>query len=637
MLCRDRCGYCTFAKPPARLDSPYLELDAVLAVARAGRAAGCWEALFTLGESAGGALPRRPGVAGGPRLLLHRRLPGGGGRGGAGRDRAAAPRQRRRPLPGRPRAPAGRVAVAGHDAGVAGRPPRRARRAASPGSRQDTRSGAWPPWRRPGRPASRSPPASSSGSARPGRSGSRRCWPSPPPTARHGHVQEVIVQNFLPKPGTGMAGVPPCPQEEMLWTVAVARLLLDPGHPSPGAAEPRLRPGRPGRRRHRRLGRRLAGDPRPREPRAALAGARPAPAGHRGGRQGPRPPAHRLPRVRPPAGRVAPPRRPLPGAVRLRRRGDGPGARLGGRGPRSPPDLLGLAGTPRAGGPVGEVLAGVELGQQVGVEEIVTLLGARGPELAAVCELADDLRRTRGRRRRHLRAEPQHQLHQRLHVQVQVLRLLQGPAVAQPPGRPLPPRLRGDPAPGHRGGGVRRHRGLPPGRHPPQLRRRLLPRGHPGGEGRRPRHPRPRLHRPRGVRGRPPARDGAPRVPGPAQGDGPGHPARHGGRDPRRRGPGRHLPRQGHHRRMARGPPGRPLDRAAVQRDDHVRPRRAAGARRPPPRAGPGPPGPDRRVHRGRPPAVRPHGQPDLPPEAGPGPARPSGRRCSSTPCPASP
>ena len=29
MLCRDRCGYCTFAKPPARLDSPYLELDEV--------------------------------------------------------------------------------------------------------------------------------------------------------------------------------------------------------------------------------------------------------------------------------------------------------------------------------------------------------------------------------------------------------------------------------------------------------------------------------------------------------------------------------------------------------------------------------------------------------------------------------
>ena len=50
MLCRDRCGYCTFAKAPARLDSPYLSIDQVLEIARAGRAAGCHEALFTLGE-----------------------------------------------------------------------------------------------------------------------------------------------------------------------------------------------------------------------------------------------------------------------------------------------------------------------------------------------------------------------------------------------------------------------------------------------------------------------------------------------------------------------------------------------------------------------------------------------------------
>ena len=50
MLCRDRCGYCTFAKAPARLESPYLSLDQVLDIARAGRAAGCHEALFTLGE-----------------------------------------------------------------------------------------------------------------------------------------------------------------------------------------------------------------------------------------------------------------------------------------------------------------------------------------------------------------------------------------------------------------------------------------------------------------------------------------------------------------------------------------------------------------------------------------------------------
>src|ERR1700736_462054 len=50
MLCRDRCGYCTFAKAPARLESPFLTPDAVLDIARAGAAAGCAEALFTLGE-----------------------------------------------------------------------------------------------------------------------------------------------------------------------------------------------------------------------------------------------------------------------------------------------------------------------------------------------------------------------------------------------------------------------------------------------------------------------------------------------------------------------------------------------------------------------------------------------------------
>ena len=50
MLCRDRCGYCTFAQPPARLESPYLTPEQVLAIAKAGAAAGCHEALFTLGE-----------------------------------------------------------------------------------------------------------------------------------------------------------------------------------------------------------------------------------------------------------------------------------------------------------------------------------------------------------------------------------------------------------------------------------------------------------------------------------------------------------------------------------------------------------------------------------------------------------
>ncbi|SNQ51503.1 FO synthase [Frankia canadensis] len=49
-LCRDRCHYCTFATVPHRLPAPYLSLDEVIETARAGAAAGCAEALFTLGD-----------------------------------------------------------------------------------------------------------------------------------------------------------------------------------------------------------------------------------------------------------------------------------------------------------------------------------------------------------------------------------------------------------------------------------------------------------------------------------------------------------------------------------------------------------------------------------------------------------
>ncbi|NVO14838.1 MAG: 5-amino-6-(D-ribitylamino)uracil--L-tyrosine 4-hydroxyphenyl transferase CofH [Rhodoplanes sp.] len=49
-LCRDACHYCTFAHPPRRGEAAYLTPDEVLAIARAGAAAGCQEALFTLGD-----------------------------------------------------------------------------------------------------------------------------------------------------------------------------------------------------------------------------------------------------------------------------------------------------------------------------------------------------------------------------------------------------------------------------------------------------------------------------------------------------------------------------------------------------------------------------------------------------------
>ena len=49
-LCRNKCGYCTFAKAPGSADARSIALDEVRTIARAARAAGCLEALFCLGD-----------------------------------------------------------------------------------------------------------------------------------------------------------------------------------------------------------------------------------------------------------------------------------------------------------------------------------------------------------------------------------------------------------------------------------------------------------------------------------------------------------------------------------------------------------------------------------------------------------
>ena len=49
-LCRDVCHYCTYAKTPKRIEQAYLTPEQVLDIARAGKAQGCKEALFTLGD-----------------------------------------------------------------------------------------------------------------------------------------------------------------------------------------------------------------------------------------------------------------------------------------------------------------------------------------------------------------------------------------------------------------------------------------------------------------------------------------------------------------------------------------------------------------------------------------------------------
>ncbi|MCB2059619.1 MAG: 5-amino-6-(D-ribitylamino)uracil--L-tyrosine 4-hydroxyphenyl transferase CofH [Novosphingobium sp.] len=58
-LCTDVCHYCTFATTPSQLEAPYLTPEQVLEIARAGEAAGCKEALLTLGD----APERRYGAA----------------------------------------------------------------------------------------------------------------------------------------------------------------------------------------------------------------------------------------------------------------------------------------------------------------------------------------------------------------------------------------------------------------------------------------------------------------------------------------------------------------------------------------------------------------------------------------------
>jgi FO synthase len=58
-LCRDTCGYCTFAWPPKGDVPAFMSPEEVLEVARAGQQAGCKELLFTLGTSRRSATRRR--------------------------------------------------------------------------------------------------------------------------------------------------------------------------------------------------------------------------------------------------------------------------------------------------------------------------------------------------------------------------------------------------------------------------------------------------------------------------------------------------------------------------------------------------------------------------------------------------
>jgi FO synthase len=390
MLCRDRCGYCTFAKPPARLESPYLSLDEVLDIARRGAAAGCREALFTLGEAPEDRYPaarewlRSHGYTSTVDYLV---------------DACRAVLEETGLLP---HANAGALSHAELDRLRAVSPSQGmmietlAARLGEPGG---------PHHGAPDKtPARRLATLEAAGAARVpfttgilvgiGETRAERVealLAIRASHARHGHVQEVIVQNFLPKPGTAMHQHPACDCDEFIWTVAAARLVLGPDM-------------------------HVQAPPNLSDDLGALVdagiddwgGVSPVTVDHVNPER-PWPALDRLRAATEAAGKALAPRLTvypeyvrdpeqwLHPDVRFRVLVASDGEGLGREhawsagGAEHPPRLLPAAA--RAGGPVAEVLDGVLAGEEAGVEELVVLLSSRGPELARVCEVADELRR----------------------------------------------------------------------------------------------------------------------------------------------------------------------------------------------------------------------------------------------------
>ncbi len=64
-LCRDACGYCTFRRDPREADARYMTPEQVLAVVLEGEAAGCTEALFSLGDAPEAVFPEARTAPGG--------------------------------------------------------------------------------------------------------------------------------------------------------------------------------------------------------------------------------------------------------------------------------------------------------------------------------------------------------------------------------------------------------------------------------------------------------------------------------------------------------------------------------------------------------------------------------------------
>ena len=419
MLCRDKCGYCTFAQPPAHLENPYLTAEQVLSIAKQGAKVGCHEALFTLGERPElryevarewlrqnkyestvhylhdmaelvlretGLLPHaNAGALYRDELAMLRRVSPSQGmmietlRDDLDCHRGAPDKEPQRRLDTLNFAGELKIAfTTGILVGIGE-------------TRQD-------------RIAALEAIAESH--------------------AKYGQVQEVIVQNFLPKPLTIMQREKPCPQDEYLWTIAAARVILPPeihlqappnlsddfgvlldagiddwGGVSPVTAD-HVNPERPWpaldklrsatELRDKVLAPRLTIYPE-----FATAPTRWLDEFLRF-KVLDRSDAEGLGRDDP--GQVWPEKVTAADVVQ-----DGAEVILIGHrstqwysGANNPPPVLISArndGKRIETGRVAEVLRGVELGQQVDQDEIITLFSARGPEVDAVAALADQLRK----------------------------------------------------------------------------------------------------------------------------------------------------------------------------------------------------------------------------------------------------
>jgi FO synthase len=224
-LCADVCHYCTFATTPSRLEAPYLSEDEVLAIARAGQAAGCKEALFTLGD----APERRYAAA---REWLTER--------GFARTIDYVRHCAQAVLRETGLLPHVNAGVLDEDDWRMLRPV-----AASVGLMLESTSdrlmdkGFCHHGSPDKAPAVRLASLAAAGRAQVATTSGVLIGIGETPRERiealialrdlheaHGHLQEVIVQNFCPKPGTKMAGAIEASEADFLRTVAAARIVL---------------------------------------------------------------------------------------------------------------------------------------------------------------------------------------------------------------------------------------------------------------------------------------------------------------------------------------------------------------------------------------------------------------------------